>query len=104
MWTSSEAVPVTDVNARAERIPCPIEDDRGAPLHLGDRVRFGAFQLTVVGLPGDGGYSADVPPTVRGAASAGALLARSANGEIFRFDAPALHLHRVATRAVAFSA
>lgn len=95
---------VSVVNVRVERIPFTVEDDRGAPLQLGDRVRFGPFRLTVVGLPGCGEYAADVPPAERRSRRDGALLARSADGEIFRFDAPALHLHRVATRAAALSA
>lgn len=76
-----------------------MEDDRGTPLRVGDRVRFGAFQLTVVGVPDRGEYATDLPREQRTAPGA-RLLARSGDGEIFRFDAPALHLHRVATRSV----
>lgn len=96
------------MNTRTQRTLRPVEDDSsiedhgGAPLQLGDRVRFGPFQLTVVGLLGRGEFAADVPATRRREPGP-ALLARAADGEIFRFDAPALHLHRVATRTVALA-
>lgn len=90
------------VHTRPPRIAPSVEDDRGVPLQLGDRVRFGPFQLTVVGLPERGEFAADVPPGRRRGRGPG-LLARAADGELFHFDAPALHLHRVATRTVALA-
>lgn len=99
MLPSSIARHGEPLDPRELRIPFPVEDDRGSPLHVGDRVRFGPFQLTVVGVPARGEFAADVPPA-RVGTGGGALLARSASGEIFRFDAPTLHLHRVATRSL----